>query len=489
MVKLTEFDKIHRDSKGWITVARKQENYTQRHYRYDQIAAGAEELIADTNAFYSQNTFLQPTRRLEYIKELKALYIDVDCPKVGFMKDAALYLIQEELIKTNKIPPPSTIIDSGTGLWLKWHIEWAPAQALPLWNAIMQYLYDQLEEFGADRGCLDATRVSRFENTVNSKNGATVKIVESNDITYTLRHIQSEYLPQLPLDWQNNSEYTIKRKKGRKTKVTALLTWHSLHYARLCDLAKLVELRNGDMEGCTEYTLFLYRYWSACYKSDTDDALQDALELNQKFKKPMPERRVIIDTKSAEKAAAKWIAGEKVKWKGLEKRAGYNYKTESIIELLQITSEEQRHMRTLIGSSEKNRRQKERRKAERRAENGKTERETQTALKLSQVKELRDKGLKQKEIANQLGISAEPQRFTYGRFFVQDFYFVYDYDPEAGTASRLYRFLNNQCERYHPRSDSWQPSPGQWCIIIGEDCFYDEIEPEVAAKLTITIRV
>lgn len=66
---------------------------------------------------------------------------------------------------------------------------------------------------------------------------------------------------------------------------------------------------------------------------------------------------------------------------------------------------------------------------------------------------------------------------------MDDFYFVYDYDKKKMTASRLYRRINSQFERYYTESQSWKPAPEQACINIGEDVFYDEITEEQALKI------
>ncbi len=66
---------------------------------------------------------------------------------------------------------------------------------------------------------------------------------------------------------------------------------------------------------------------------------------------------------------------------------------------------------------------------------------------------------------------------------MNDFYFAYDYDNKNMTASRLYRRINSEFERYNIESQSWEPAPEQSCIYIGEDIFYDEITEEQALEI------
>ncbi len=65
-----------------------------------------------------------------------------------------------------------------------------------------------------------------------------------------------------------------------------------------------------------------------------------------------------------------------------------------------------------------------------------------------------------------------------------DFYFAYDYDPNKNTASRLYRRVNHEFERYdNINHEGWAPSPEISCIYVGEDVYYDEITEEQAEKI------
>ena len=84
---------------------------------------------------------------------------------------------------------------------------------------------------------------------------------------------------------------------------------------------------------------------------------------------------------------------------------GYNYKNETLIELFEITADEQQHMKVLISRSEKNERDKKRKREQRRNEDGLTSREQAKKDLEHKVSEMLLQGLKQKEIALELGIS------------------------------------------------------------------------------------
>lgn len=67
----------------------------------------------------------------------------------------------------------------------------------------------------------------------------------------------------------------------------------------------------------------------------------------------------------------------------------------------------------------------------------------------------------------------------------EDFYFAYDYN--GTTASRLYRFVEGNFERYDPKLAKWKPDPEQCRIFVGEDLDYVEITEEEANRIKVTV--
>lgn len=377
--------KIHGNSNGYITVASKNPNYSQWHYKKEELLDKTEEIVNGINDYISQNTFYKPQRRIENVKELRAVYIDIDCYNSNYTKDAVQYFLEHDLYGY-KIPRPNYLIDSGRGLYYIVLIKPVPSMALPLWYAVQRYLFNTLKEFGADANALDPTRVLRIVGTMNSKSGTSVKVLDEYDYEYSLREIQEGYLPEI------SPKKT--KSKGRPKRMVSLFTEYSLYYARLMDISKICELRNYDVEGHREVILFLYRYYSACFTEDAEEALRRALELNSMFTKPLPENEVIRDTKSATKAYENKL---------------YKYTNTRLIQILDITLDEQQYLRTIISGKEKYRRsaeeQKEKKKAKRRNENGLTKREQSKIDNINVVKELYDKGYKQVQIVRELGLS------------------------------------------------------------------------------------
>ncbi|HBF3898187.1 winged helix-turn-helix domain-containing protein [Clostridioides difficile] len=375
---------IHSKSKGYITLASKNEQkFTQWHYKINELEDRYSELIdKKVNVYISHNTFYKPQRRIENIKELNAIFIDIDCYNTDYTKEAVKFFIEKDL--NGIIPNPTMLVDSGRGLYYVLKLEPVPNKALPLWYAIQRYIYNQLKEFGADAKALDPTRVLRATGTINSKTQTEVEIIDYDGYTYTLKEIQENYLPEL--------KEKKKKSKGRPKKVVSLFNEYSLYHARLNDLIKICELRSYDMEGCREVTLFLYRYFTCCFMEDEVQALECTLELNKCFVKPLSDNEVVKHTKSAETAY-------KVK--------KYKFKNSTLIDLLGITEEEQKYLKTIIGKKEANEREKEAKKLARRNENGLTNREQEKQYRISKILELKNKGLNQSEIARDIGISRQ----------------------------------------------------------------------------------
>ena len=348
-----------------------------------------------SNVYITLNTFYKTYRRLEYLKELKALFIDLDTYKTGFTKEQILMNLNDNYFKQS-IPVPNLIVDSGRGLYLIWLINKVPSMALPLWKAVEEYFYKTLKEFGADRQALDATRILRVPGSINSKTNTEVKIIDEYNYLYDLREIQNQYMPEL------SEKAPVRR--GRPKKVLFVYRERSLYYARLQDIIKLCELREYDLKGHRELILFLYRYYSCYFTEDIEKALHDTLEVNSMFRQPLSEKEVIRATRSAE-----------IVYKDQNK--DYKYKNETLINLLEISDIEQKEMLTIISKDEYKRRNNEYNKKKYNSEmakekyrnqlknEGKLPKKEQIELKMKKIKSLRTQGFKNKEISQELNIA------------------------------------------------------------------------------------
>ena len=359
----------HGDADGYITLAKKQKGkFIQYHYRPEQLAEQLSDYMGE-DIYYSQNTFYKPQRRIENIRQLRSLYVDIDCHALGYKPDWVMGKLELEYFKQS-IPEPNLVIYSGRGLVLVWLIEPVPYKALPLWNAVQNHFLEQLKDVGGDPKAIDAARVFRLAGTINSKNGAMVQVEYRHDYKYALRDIQFDYLPEL-----TPQPKTEKKKAGRKKKIVRLFNIYSLYHARILDITKLVELRNYSVDGYRETICFLYRYWMCCFCNDTEEAYRQTLELNNTFTYPLREKELRAATRSAEKAynarsdKAANEAAKKLGYPG----AGYNISNAKLIKWLDITQDEMLQMQTIINPKEKRRRDLEAKEKARREAGIRTE--------------------------------------------------------------------------------------------------------------------
>lgn len=372
----------HEDADGYITLAKKDPDFKQYHYRYEEIDAALQEWMGD-DVYFSQNTFYKPRRRIENIRQLRSLYVDVDCYLLNLDPDWVIGKMELELFKQS-VPDPNLIIHSGRGFVLVWLIDPVPVKALPLWQAIERYLAEQFKTFGGDSKATDAARIFRIAGSRNSKNGGEVSVRYRHGNRYTLRQLQYDYLPDLKPKEKNA--------KGKRGKIKRLFNLYTLHHDRIGDLQRLIQLRGADCEGHREVICFLYRYWLCCFVEDPGEALDATLELNSEFTNPLPRIEVIRATRSAEEAA---------------KSQKYKLSNQKLIEWLEITPEEQKQLKSIIGRQEKYSRNNVRR-TEARREAGKMDREeylSQAEKRRAEARKLYEEGMNISEIARAMKTS------------------------------------------------------------------------------------
>ncbi|GAA0790348.1 helix-turn-helix transcriptional regulator [Hathewaya limosa] len=441
-----QINEIHKNDDGYVTVAVKDKGaWYQYHYKREELEENVDKLLSikDINLYMSPNSFYKPSRRIENVRKLNSLFIDVDYYNIEKLRDLSpeqiIFLLDDEYFKI-KVPDASLIVITGRGLAIYWLIEPVPYKVLPLWNAVQKFLLNELEEVGADPKSIDAARVMRLSGSINQKSKKPVELLIYNaEYKYSLREIQEEYMPSLT-PYVENPCY---KRRGRKPKIVKMFNVYSLHYARLCDIVTLQDVRGGlcrsedgtlSETGQREIMCFLYRYYSCCFTQDTEKALQDTLEFNKGFVLPLDEKTVRSQTRQAEKAYEEWLLNdfnlkgriltkeemEKVKKKKeIYKFLGYNYTNKSLIALLVILEEEMRKLQTIISEKEVKRRNnnynKDKFKKQRRNEKGLTKKQQELLDRLEVIKKLKEEGYKQTEIAQMLNISVRAVQRAYGK--------------------------------------------------------------------------
>jgi hypothetical protein len=250
LIDPTEPRVLPQDGATWFAVCRygADERMHQRCYRLALIEPTLRALRAAINVYLSQGMFRVPTRRTVHLAWLTHAFLDLDIYKSDRWRGMSSDDIVREIIwlcADAGIPPPSIILSSGRGYYLKWF--WSKpvaraeaGQAL----AINRALYHMFATFRADPLATDLSRILRVAGTVNSKSGRAVEIVWLNgppgepatydfeafarslprpnidDMAAEAGEPMRHYWPELGLresrrllanDWQDRQRYTFSR--------------------------------------------------------------------------------------------------------------------------------------------------------------------------------------------------------------------------------------------------------------------------------------
>lgn len=343
--------------------------------------------------FYSPNTFKSKKRTKDNVLQLRMLWQDLDNVEDV---EATIKAI-DKLVADKKIPKYHKIINSGRGLHIKWIIrDYAGTKKnIRAWESLQRYLYKQLKGLGADRNALDVARVLRVVGSINSKSDTIVKeLVNNNLLCYDLWELYDKFI------YKSKEHKTINKDIKNKSKVRLFTSNYNLNKSRLMDLEKLLELRNNEIYGTRNKFLMLYGTYYLLCGASSEATEQRLLELNN----------IIISKKRTSKSEIKTIIRNGLKRLDIDKAPLPKNKT--IIEMLQVTSEEQRALKTIIDKDIKDNRRNERKRENRRNEEGLTNREKKKQDLIKNVQKLKNEGLNNTEIAEKLNISVrQVQRY------------------------------------------------------------------------------
>lgn len=373
--------------------------FLQRSYPVNELLDHVE---PDKDCYTSMNTFFIKRRKKSDVRHLNALFVDIDYYGVpGVTKQTVLDTLEFN-VKKELIPYPTFIIDSGRGLYFIWKIEDVPGKfvrAIRLYNTVQDYIYNLFKDVGADANALDVSRVLRLPATKNTKANKNVEVIHySEKSLYTLRFFQ-EYVNVF-------NEYNVSTKVKKAPKKPQMTFKHmyntfTLHVSRIRDIETLCRLRNYDVSGLRDQIIYIYYYYNLLVHRDKHIALHNAKELNAKFKEPLDDSEVRSFIISAEQTAMDKIANKEVP--SGYKYAGYNFKSETLIKKFKITEDEQQHMLITISTRVKYDRNNIKRTP--RNEDGLTKRQQDKQYLVGRVKELKERGYKQREIAEMLEIT------------------------------------------------------------------------------------
>lgn len=392
---------------------------------------GEKDLYMSPNLFKSINSYTK-----DDVSRLNALFVDLDFYKTAKYgrfdpKDMVGILKLLKFRGETGVPEPSLCIDTGRGLCLVWLIESMSVtdKSQKYWEWIEERLVEQFKDYGVDQAVKDTTRILRMLGSINSKSGKVVQVIEG-DLDHPKRYFIDEIHKALErleeakeaLKSDKPSEEdkpkTASTKKGEGFGLS-VGNMHRMFLNRIHDLEQVVEYRringcNGIEEtGWRDKLLFLHCLHN-CYAGNTVDyAINKALELNQKLSVPLKERKLTSKKTTLTKAKNAYFRSIKnSKSYRVQNDGVYRYTTDKIIEMIELTEEEQANIEFLTLVSEEVRKERkkiknaERYQAQLKAK-GEKPKKDKTADMRKEIKELLSQGMKQKEIAEKLGVSTK----------------------------------------------------------------------------------
>lgn len=380
-------------------------------WRPYELDAALYDRAGEPDTFITQNRFSGRRRLTQDVSALTCLYSDLDYYGVPDLAGLSPEAVLERALE--KVPEPSLAISTGRGLCLIWQHKPLNRASLPKWNDAQHSLYRSLKVVGVDSAAKDAARVFRLVGTVNSKNGAVVRTIHNSGQVYDFEKL-AEMLPESEQDAEVH-DLRIERAKRGGFKGARAWSEETLWESRLTDLQTLRDLRYGrQMDDFKDRWLFLAGVAMSW--------LVDPYALLERELMVLAEEIGWTDRRKARQKMSQVFErvvmaarGETIEFKGREWDPRYHHKTETIIESLEITSEEQRAMSTLIGPEEylrrKRLRDKEYQRKRRRGKGAGTrdqykqkmvgERKKNTAT----ARELKHAGLSTAEIADEMEVS------------------------------------------------------------------------------------
>ncbi|MDK0628318.1 hypothetical protein P5F04_15730 [Clostridium perfringens] len=222
------------------------------------------------------------------------------------------------------------------------------------------------------------TTYGRIIGSVNTKNNSEIKVEIINPNKYILRDLQNSLLEQ--------PEWLVKVKKAN-SKVVGIQNPYSLNLARLADFEKIQKIRQT---GYREILCYLYRNYCLLSNLGQEETWEKLKEFNQKFSEPLRENCLDGDTKHLN-------------------RKQYLHKSSTILELLDITPNEEigLNLDVILSDTEYKRRENVRGKKnyeKKLKEQGKLTKKEQLEIIYGKIKSLLREGFTQKNIAIELDI-------------------------------------------------------------------------------------
>lgn len=360
---------LPRNSQAFWTLNRASDNgLTQTPYRLEQMDFVLKNVNKNLDTYMSQAFFSRPNRRALHVETITHCIVDLDTYSAGvYLSPDALVLAVLTICRDAPFPPPSVIISSGRGYYLKWYLsDPAPRAAAGRIVAINRALMRGFSGLGSDPKCVDISRILRVVGTVNSKSRSPVDIIYQSEnngsvVTYDIDELAEWVLPYTPEQIRVFRQQQAARYAARGQELTALAEQAERRRGRLfsgrvqwCwgvieDIRTLVRSRNPE-----GYALQGERDMVGHIGASMLGAVVTPSQLWHEIQ---AWARLILPT---DYCRSDLRAHSSTLLRRVQTGLGtYKYKGSTILERLQVTPDEERLMGVLISRTEKLRRDRE----------------------------------------------------------------------------------------------------------------------------------
>jgi hypothetical protein len=381
---------LHQSQQGYFCIARalpkdegasSRTRWSQSFYPTGALDGVAHAARNQADTYISQASFISARRAVANAKMLRCVYVDLDVYNLGLRADDATVMAIDRCAREAGLPEPTYITSSGRGLYAKWVFKNSiTSDLLPQWQTLQDLLIALYRSLGSDAKVKDAARVLRLAQTINSKNGASVQVVRNNGVLHSFRELcaaaakidiplavgsarqQGQVarrrcgvdLNDVPTDFSALANYSAIREPILMRHGTV----QTLNWARFLDLRDLAVARGGIRKGERDITLFWMTSFLAFSGVITPGNLwNEVRQLLLAF--PVSEDFDPLNDASLSTLVNRITAhdrGEKIAHHGKLYSPIYTPRNQLLLEMLEITPEEERGLRTIISSAEKQRR-------------------------------------------------------------------------------------------------------------------------------------
>lgn len=410
------FQTLHGGHQCPVAVATKSSvmGFKQHVYAHHDAPAMLQNLATGTDSTYlSQSGFAAAggRRTVGAVRALTSFWVDVDYYKLtelsGLKPDE---LLERVLAGVTWLPLPTLLVESGRGCYLVWTFD-KPlgVERLADWQQGEDELVRLLTPFGADVAAKDAARILRVAGSFHEVAGERVSaraVGSPVKFEAMIKLILAHAQPAAPSFKPDKGKPVLSPVDGggqRKKKPGKGLNAYQLALDRMADFRTLAELRGAPLSDCRARLLYCYAV-SCCWYAGSIQTLNDELLDFAELYFQNPERYGPKAAKSVIDRFADDGYGKIVRLGLAQNEGRYRATNKYLIRLLDITPDEQTHLRTIISAAEKRRRLTAKRRAT--GMMGRAQYVDRAAQRRSEARRMRSDGTSVAEIAKALGMAS-----------------------------------------------------------------------------------